>query len=359
MSDIYQRKRDHIDLCNTGDVGPGGHRGLFEELWLVHDAMPELSMADLDTSTRLLDHPLKAPVMVTGMTGGPPEAGRINRGLARVCERLGLAFGVGSQRIITKAEASAGTFAVRDVAPEVVLFGNIGINQARDFGIDSVRALMDRIGADYLAVHLNPAMELVQPGADADSDFSRGYETIARLVDALDGRVLVKECGTGLSPRVVRRLHAAGVRAVDVSGSGGTSWIKVEALRAKGALADLGLLFADWGIPTAAATAMAAGVGPQVVASGGVGDGLTGGKALALGADVVGCARPVLQAFLDEEHGGEEGATAFLERFIQGIRMVMALTGCRTPAALRAAPRIVGPRLAAWIEQGARDGHAR
>lgn len=351
MSDIYQRKRDHIDLCNTGDVGPGGHRGLFEDLWLVHDAMPELSMDALDTTTRFLDHTLRAPVMVTGMTGGPPEAGEINRGIARVCEALGLAFGVGSQRVITKADASAATFSVRDVAPDVVLFGNIGINQARDMGVGPVRALVQRIGADYLAVHLNPAMELVQPGADADSDFRAGYETVARLVDALDGRVLVKECGTGLSPRVVGRLHAAGVRAVDVSGSGGTSWIKVEARRAKGDLADLGLLFADWGIPTAAATAMAAGLGPQIVASGGIGDGLTGGKALALGADVVGCARPVLQAFLAEDGGGIEGATAFLERFVQGIRMVMALTGCRTPAELREAPRVVGPRLAAWIEQ--------
>lgn len=353
MSDIYQRKRDHIDLCNTGDVGPGGHRGLFEDVWLVHDAMPELAMDGLDTTTRLLDHTLKAPVMVTGMTGGPPEAGEINRGIARVCDRLGLAFGVGSQRVITKAEVAAESFAVREVAPEVVLFGNIGINQARDMGVEVVRELMARIGADYMAVHLNPAMELVQPGADADSDFTRGYETVARLVDALDGRVLVKECGTGLSPRVVRRLHGAGVRAVDVSGSGGTSWIKVEALRARGDLADLGLLFADWGIPTAAATAMAAGIGPQVVASGGIGDGLTGGKALALGADVVGCARPVLQAFLSEEGGGEAGATAFLQRFVQGIRMVMALTGARSPAALKQAPRVVGPRLGAWIEQAA------
>lgn len=357
MSDIFQRKRDHIDLCNTGDVHPGGHHGLFEEVWLVHDAMPELAMHEIDLATSLLDHRLRAPVMVTGMTGGPPEAGEINRGIARLCDRLGLAFGVGSQRVITKAEESAATFAVRDVAPDVVLFGNIGINQARDMGLAAVRALFERIGADYLAVHLNPAMELVQPGADADSDFRHGYETIARLVEALDGRVLVKECGTGLSPRVVRRLHAAGVRAVDVSGSGGTSWVKVEALRARGQLADLGMLFADWGIPTAAATALAAAAVPDglhVVASGGIGDGLTAGKALALGADVAGCARPVLQAFMA---GGDEGAHAFLEQFIQGIRMVMALTGARTPRVLRDVPRVLGPRLRAWVEQADRREH--
>ncbi|MCA9540563.1 MAG: alpha-hydroxy-acid oxidizing protein, partial [Myxococcales bacterium] len=181
-------------------------------------------------------------------------------------------------------------------------------------------------------------------------DFRGGYETIARLVDALDGRVLVKECGTGLSPKVVRRLHAAGVRAVDVSGSGGTSWIKVEALRARGAMADLGHLFADWGLPTAAATGLAAGIGPQVIASGGISDGLVAGKALALGADVAGCARPVLQAFVND---GADGARAFLETLIQGIRMVMALTGCRRPTELRTAPRVIGPRLSAWLSQGA------
>ena len=350
MSDIYQRKRDHIALSHTGDVHPGAHHGLFEELSLVHDALPELAMSEVDLSTTLLDHALAAPVMVTGMTGGPPEAGDINRELARICQRLGLAFGVGSQRVITKAPESLRSFAVRDVAPDVVLFGNLGVVQCRQLGVPAARALMERIGADYLAVHLNPAMELVQPGADADSDFRGGYDIIGRLVDALDGRVLVKECGTGLSPKVVRRLHALGVRAVDVSGTGGTSWIKVEALRAEGRQATLGELFADWGIPTAAATALAAGIGPQVIASGGIGDGLTAAKALALGADVVGCARPVLQALLD---GGPEAAEGFLETLVQGVRMASALTGCRAPSALRTRPRIIGPRLSAWTEQGA------
>jgi isopentenyl-diphosphate delta-isomerase len=348
LSDIYQRKRDHIALCDTGDVEAGDHRGLFAEVRLVHQAMPELAMGELDLTTRLLDHELKAPLMVTGMTGGPEEAGRINRGIAKVCGELGLAFGVGSQRIATREAAAQGSFEVREVAPDVVLFANLGINQVRDLGVDTAAELMRSIDADYLAIHLNPAMELVQPGADADRDFRSGYETVARAVDALDGRVLVKECGTGISPDVVRRLHALGVRAVDVSGSGGTSWVKVEALRAKGALADLGMLFADWGIPTAAAVAMAADVGPQVVASGGVGDGLVAAKALALGADIAGCARPVLQAF---QANGEAGARAFLESMLLALRTAMALTGCRRPAELRDVPRVLGPRLTAWLQQ--------
>jgi isopentenyl-diphosphate Delta-isomerase len=200
-------------------------------------------------------------------------------------------------------------------------------------------------------VHLNPAQELAQPGDEADHDFRKGYETLARLVDALDGRVLVKECGTGLSPRVVARLHAAGVRAVDLSGSGGTSWVKVESLRATGAQQRLGQLFSGWGIPTAAAVlgAQALTPRPQLVASGGIGDGLAAAKALALGADVAGMARPVLQAFLDAgPEGGPEAAQAFLEEVIAGLRMAMVLTGCHRPADLRQVPRVIGPRLQSW-----------
>ena len=353
MSDIYQRKRDHITLCDTDEVHPGVHHGLFDELTLVHDALPELSMDELDLATPFLDHALAAPLMVTGMTGGPPEAGDINLGVARVCDRMGLAFGVGSQRIITKSEVTAKTFQVRAVAPDVVLFGNIGVNQARDLGPAVVAELMNRIGADYMAVHLNVGMELIQPGADADRDFTEGYETIGRLVDALDGRLLVKECGSGLSPFVVARLQRVGVRAVDVSGTGGTSWIKVEALRVQGSEARLGQMFADWGVPTAAATALAACVpGVEVVASGGVRHGLDVGKALALGAQIVGCARPILQAFLA---GGTEGCERQLMETVQGLRMVMALTGVRTPAALAGVPRVVGPRLAAWLDQLTED----
>jgi isopentenyl-diphosphate delta-isomerase len=163
--------------------------------------------------------------------------------------------------------------------------------------------------------------------------------------------VVVKECGTGLAPWVVKRLQSAGVRAVDLSGSGGTSWVKVEALRAQGRQHDLGLLFADWGIPTAAAVAMAADAPLLKIASGGIGDGLAAAKAIALGADVAGFARPVLQAFLA---GGADGARAFVDYVLGGLRMATALTGCRRPAELRAAPRILGPRLQAWIEQSRR-----
>lgn len=348
MSDIFQRKRDHIALCNDGPVHGADHHGLFEDVHLVHCALPELATEELDLGARFLDHPLRAPLMVTGMTGGPPEAGEINRGIAAACAAAGIAFGVGSQRIITKADATAQTFQVRDVAPDLVLCGNLGVNQIRDLGVPLAVELMKRIEADYLCVHLNPAQELAQPGGEADSDFRHGYATLGRLVEALDGRVVVKECGTGLAPAVVRRLHGVGVRAVDVSGAGGTSWVKVEALRAEGVQADLGMLFQGWGIPTAAATALAAGVGPQVITSGGIVDPLQAAKALALGADIVGSARPVLQAWM---RAGREGVDRFIATLIRGLKMALLLTGSRSVAELRAAPRVIGPRLQAWIAQ--------
>lgn len=348
MTDIFKRKRDHIELCNTGPVQGADHHGLFEDVQLAHCALPELATTDLDLSTPLLDHVLAAPIMITGMTGGPPEAGAINRGIAAACAQAGVAFGVGSQRIITKADATAESFTVRQAAPDVVLFGNLGVNQIRDLGVEVAAELMRRIEANYLCVHLNPAQELAQPGDEADSDFRHGYATIGRLVEALDGRVVVKECGTGLAPGVVRRLHGVGVRAVDVSGSGGTSWVKVEALRAEGVQADLGMLFQGWGIPTAAATALSAGIGPQIIASGGIGDALQAAKALALGADVVGAARPMLKAFMAD---GRAGADRFLATLIRGLKMALLLTGSRTPHDLRNAPRIIGSRLQAWIDQ--------
>lgn len=318
----------------------------------MHDAMPELSMDELDLSTPFGHRLLAAPLMLTGMTGGPPEAGEINRALAKICDDLGLAFGVGSQRVMTRADEAIPTFKVRDAAPGVVLLGNVGINQARDMGPAKVKDLMEAIEADFMAIHLNPAMELVQPGADADRDFRGGYDTIGRLMEALDGRIVVKECGSGIAPWVVKRLGDLGVPLVDVSGSGGTSWVKLEALRAEGDLAALGLSYADWGLPTAAAVALAARQrgpsGPQIIASGGIQNGLTVTKALALGADVAGMARPALQAYLDH---GAEGATAFLKNVIAGLRMGMALTAKRRPDDLRDAPKVITGQLKAWIEQ--------
>ncbi len=349
-----KRKEDHIELCHTGDVGLDGDPGLFSEVRLIHQAMPELAMRDIDLRTPFLDHNLAVPVMVTGMTGGPDRAGDINRDLAVLCETNGIAFGLGSQRIINSDPSTASSFSVRSKAPNVCLLGNIGINQARDLGTDVVVDLFERVEADYMAIHLNPAMELIQPGAEADSNFRDGFDTIARLIDALDGKLIVKECGCGLSGSLVRRLKSLGGRGVAVSGVGGTSWIRVEALRAAGTQAEIGFDFDDWGIPTAAATWSAGQVDDMmVVSSGGIYSGRTGAKALALGADLVGIARPVLQGYLDH---GVEGAQRVVDTMIKGIQTSMALTGTTIPSTLRHRPMWTGPRLNSWLETMRKEG---
>jgi isopentenyl-diphosphate Delta-isomerase len=216
---------------------------------------------------------------------------------------------------------------------------------------DDVRQLVGEVGADALCVHLNPAMELVQPGGDRD--FKGGLETIQRLVQELGVPVVVKETGCGLSPAVGRRLRQAGVSRVDVSGAGGTSWVGVETKRAASVgderARSLGEAFWDWGIPTAASVALLAPLGFEaIIATGGVATGLDVARAIALGAAAAGMARPVLRAL---HAGGRAEAGALLDGVEAELRAAMLLTGCANVSALRTAPRVLGGALAAWVSQ--------
>jgi isopentenyl-diphosphate delta-isomerase len=242
------------------------------------------------------------------------------------------------------------TYRVRKVAPSALLLGNVGVVQARAMKTSEVRALVDEVGADALCVHLNPAMELVQPGGDRD--FSHGLDTIARLVQGLGVPVVVKETGCGIAPDVGRRLRDVGVRHVDVSGAGGTSWVGVETIRAKAAGDEparaLGEAFWDWGVPTAASVALLAPLGFETIfATGGVATGLDVARALVLGANLAGIARPVLRALLGE--GGRRAAEALLGGIETELRSAMLLTRSRDVAALKQAPRVVVGELATWI----------
>jgi isopentenyl-diphosphate delta-isomerase len=348
---IGQRKADHLELCAKEDVGFRGTRTLFDDVRLVHNALADLDEADLDTSTTLFGKKLSAPLVIAAMTGGTEEAGRINRELARLAEERGLAFGLGSQRAMTKRASARESYRVRDVAPTTVILGNLGLVQARDMSTDEVGALARDVGADAICLHLNPAMELIQPGGDRD--FSRGLETIARLVKGLPLPVVVKETGCGLSPEVGRRLIRVGVTHVDVSGAGGTSWVGVETKRAAsqgdGAARALGEALWDWGIPTAASVALMAPLGfRSLIATGGVATGVDVAKALCLGATCAGIARPLLKALVAS---GPTGAALALDTVMRELRAVMLLTGSHDPGALKKAPRVVLGELARWIEQ--------
>jgi isopentenyl-diphosphate delta-isomerase len=280
------------------------------------------------------------------MTGGTDEAAEINRDLARAAGELGLGFGVGSQRAMALHPELEATFRVRDAAPDVFLIGNLGVVQARQFGVDRVAALAERIGADAMAIHLNPAMEVIQD--DGDRDFGGALATIEQLVQRLPIPVIAKETGCGLSPQAARALAGVGVRAVDVSAAGGTSWVAVEARRAApdSDAAALGEELWDWGIPTAVSTAACARAGLETIATGGLRTGLDVARALALGATAGGLAAPVLRAHRD---GGYAGAHRYLRRVVQSIRTVALLCGCSAASELATAPRHLGPELSGWL----------
>jgi isopentenyl-diphosphate delta-isomerase len=348
MSEPTSRRKDsHLDLAATGEVEPAGVRTLLDDVHLVHDALPDLAASEIDLSTTWLGKTLAAPLLITGMTGGSERAGVVNRDLARAAERAGVAIGLGSQRAMSEKPEWISSYAVREVAPSVLLLGNIGLTQARAVGSKACRALMERIGADGLCLHLNPAQELTQP--EGDRDFRGGLDVVRALVDELGDRLVVKETGCGLSPAVAVRLVDRGVRHLDVSGAGGTSWVRVEALRTQGDAARLGEEFSDWGIPTAAATASVASAisgRATVIASGGVRSGLDAARALALGASLVGCALPVFRA---QQTGGVEGATAELAHLREGLARTLLLTGSKDVAALRNKPRVITGELRAWL----------
>lgn len=340
---IESRKSSHLDLCARADVEHAAKTTLLEEVELVHDALSGLALEDVDLSVEIFGKRLRAPFVITGMTGGAPEAGRVNRDLASVAERHGIAFGLGSQRAMLVRPALTHTYAVRDVAPEVLLFANLGLNQAAAMGAPEIERLAASVGADAICFHLNPAQELVQP--EGDRSFRGGLEALSRLSRSLALPVIVKETGCGVSGAVGRRLEDAGVRVVDVSGAGGTSWVRVEQLRGDSRSRALGGAFRDWGIPTAASLLQLRSCGLVRIASGGIRDALDAARAFALGASLCGVALPVFRAWRE---GGVEAASAFLSELIEGLRVAMVLTGSPDVEALRRTPFVLGPRLAAW-----------
>jgi isopentenyl-diphosphate delta-isomerase len=342
---LHDRKRSHLDLCQSDAVEYRGKTTLFEDVDLIHNSLPELALDDLDLSVEFLGKRLRAPFLITGMTGGTDEAFTVNRDLARVAERCGIGFGLGSQRVMQRDPGTAWTFAVREFAPTTLLLANIGITQAGEQSTEQLHQLVECVGADALCLHLNPAQELIQP--EGDRSFRGGRATLRRLCRELAVPVVAKETGCGISRPVGEALHAAGVRHLDVSGAGGTSWVRVETLRGDGHSRRLGELFSGWGIPTAASLAMLRGTGLELIASGGLRTGLEMAKAIALGARLCGAALPVYRVY---RAGGTEAAVDLVHELMDGLKTAMLLTGSRTLADLAQQPVVLGERLKAWID---------
>lgn len=344
--DIGARKDDHIALCTTDEVAFQEKTNLLEEVELVHDSLPDFALDEVDLTTRFGSALLRAPLVIAAMTGGTERAEAINRDLATVAQEHGIALCFGSQRPLLVRGLRHGYF-VRDVAPTIPIFGNIGVVQARETPTRRLAEMLYACGADFLNVHLNPAQEVVQP--EGDDDFRGGIDTLARLVEELDVPVIAKETGCGMSRSVGERLVQAGVRTVDCSGAGGTSWVGVETLRARARTRSLGELFWDWGIPTAGSVAQLSDLGLEIIATGGVRHGLDIAKALALGASAGGMARPFLMAWND---GGRDRVSQVAEQVATEIRIAMLLAGARDAADLNTKPLMVADALRRWLPRG-------
>ena len=340
MSD---RKVDHLALCTDADVGFQGKTNLLEQVKLMHCSLPELAVDDVSLQTNFVGARVNAPIMIAAMTGGTERANQVNRDLAIVAEELGLAMGFGSMRPLLEQGNRHGYF-VRDVAPNAVLLGNIGVVQARGSSTEQLNNMIGETGVNALCVHLNPAQEMVQP--EGDVDFRGGLDTLARLISELDVPVVVKETGCGISREVGRKLADIGARWVDCSGAGGTSWVAVETLRARARSKRLGELFWDWGIPTAASVAQLSGLGLRIVATGGVQTGLDVARAMALGAQVGGLARPFLIA---QAQGGSAAVKELALGLIDELRVACLLCGVKRPVDLDRTSLVLGPELAAYV----------
>ncbi|MBN1655459.1 MAG: type 2 isopentenyl-diphosphate Delta-isomerase [Deltaproteobacteria bacterium] len=343
-AEIAHQKNEHLDLCSTDSVAFRQRTTLLEDVQLLHQSLPELSLDEIDLSVELLGKRLKAPLVIAAMTGGTRKALEINTELAALAESNGYGFGLGSQRAMLDSPKMAYTFRVRQRAPNVLLLGNIGVVQARDCATPVLEKLVHEVEADALCVHMNPAMEVIQ--RQGDRNFTRCIETFARLVRELSIPVVAKETGAGVSTEVARRLSEIGVTTIDVSGAGGTSWVGVEALRAQGEERELGELLWDWGIPTAASIVYASRCSMNVIATGGIHNGLDVARSIALGATAAGIARPILQAF---QKGGRTYAEDFLRRIKRELAVVMLLCGVRTIAELKRVPKVILGELRHWL----------
>jgi isopentenyl-diphosphate delta-isomerase len=298
LSLTQNRKADHLQICLERDVQFSQTTNGLERYRFTHCCLPELDRANIDISTEFLGKKLGAPILISSMTGGTELAQTINYRLAEVAQTYRLAMGVGSQRIVEENPLLGKTFAVRSLAPDILLFANLGAVQLNyDYGIDQCQRAIDLLAADALILHLNPLQESIQ--TEGDTNFRGLLDKIAKLCHKLPVPVIAKEVGNGISPIMATKLINAGVRAIDVAGAGGTSWAKIEGERAKDPRQRrLGQTFGDWGIPTAECILNVRSINADIplIASGGLRNGLDIGKTLALGADLAGLAWPFLQA---------------------------------------------------------------
>lgn len=335
-----ERKIDHLRTAALLGDGPGS--SWFECVQFVHNCMPGLDPDDLDLQVSVAGIRLHAPLIINAITGGTPAAREINRNLASVARRLGLAMAVGSQRAALEDQALEDTFSVvRAELGDGVIFANVGL----EVTAQQARRAVSMIGADALQIHLNVAQELAM--AEGERRFTRPYERLAGIVQGAGVPVIAKEVGFGVAAREAERMAAAGAAAIDTGGRGGTNFLAIEFRHNPDARIDG---WETWGIPTSASIVECAhGYSPAVpvIATGGIRSGLDAARALALGATAVGIAGPLIRILSERD---VDEAEAYCSRLMDELKTIMLLVGARTPAQFADAGLVLLSPLRCWLE---------
>jgi isopentenyl-diphosphate delta-isomerase len=332
------RKEEHLSISLNEDVEAREISNGFSSYCFMHQALPGIDLEEVDLSTSFLGKKLNMPVMISPLVGGIDETGKINRDLARVAQLKGIAMGLGSQRTAIEDNACHASYQVRDVAPGILLFSNLGAVQLNyGFGIKECRKAVSMVGSDALILHLNLMQEAFQ--AEGDCNFRGLEEKIAEICNSLEVPVMVREVGFGISRETANKLLRANVSAIDVGGAGGTCWVEVERLRSRDrVLKKVAASFNSWGIPTAESVKAVRSVSKTIplVASGGIRTGLEVAKAIALGADIVGIALPMLKNI----RVSVESCIDYIDEIGIGLKIVMFSIGAATIKDLKNTPHI-------------------
>jgi len=351
---IENRKDEHILLAAKEDVEFKEKTTFLEYVELIHNPTPEISLKDVNINTEFLGYELEAPIVISGITGGTSLAKKINRALAKAANELKVAIGVGSQRIMLKRKEVVDTFkVVREEARDVPVIGNIGASQVVEGISDSeIDFMVNSIGADAIAIHLNPLQEAVQ--VEGEPNYKGLLSKIRGFVRKSPKPVIVKETGAGIPRESAAGLINTGIIGIDVGGAGGTSFSTIEGLRSKirgnELYEEVGKTFAEWGIPLAASIVEVRSVSDKIllIATGGIRSGLDMAKSLRLGADLCGIALPLVRAAYS---CGAEGVAKLLRRYILELRTALFLTGSRDINELKGKPAIIYGRLKEWIKE--------
>ncbi len=356
MERHIKRKEEHVEICSTMD-GEAEISAGWEDIHFLHQCLPEINREEISLATNFCDKRVERPLVISALTGGYPQAAGINHILGKAAEHFGLIMEVGSQRPMVDFPELVETYSTaREAAPSAFLIANIGAAQliaqkgGSNYTLEQIKWLVEAIGADALAIHLNFLQEAVMP--EGESRAKGCTEAIGRIASSISVPLIVKETGAGISKYQALELKSRGVAALDIGGAGGTSMALVESHRAAlhqdKRFQRLGQTFANWGIPTAISIVEAKSSGLPIIASGGIRSGLEAAKAIALGADLVGIGRPLLSHTLRE---GYEGVIEWLEGFFEELSIAMFLTAASKVEELKQKRLLITGKTKDWLEQ--------